>query len=94
MTHDADIGIRLDAAGPFAAMQLAGDRGDMAAFKQALAQNYGPVAKSVFNSTIDKHYDYILKQAESLMDATSEKDTASLLFWSELAHNHESRCEW
>ena len=91
MTHGADIGIRLDAAGPFAAMQLAGDRGDMAGFKKALAENYGPMAKRVFHSTIDKYCDYILKQAELLMDATSDEDIASLVFWAELAHNHEER---
>ena len=69
MAHKADIGIRLDAAGVFAAMQLAGSRGDMDGFKAALGQAYGPIAKRVYTSTIEQYNEYILKQAEALMDA-------------------------
>ena len=88
--HKADIGIRLDKAGVFAAMELAGSRGDMGGFKEALGLAYGPMAKRVFNKAIVDYNEYILKQAESLMDAATPKDEASLLFWSELAEIYES----
>ena len=90
MTHSADIGIRLDSAGVFAAMQLAGERGDMAGFKDALKLAYGPVAKRVFYTAAADYNEYILKQAEALMDASTPEDEASLLFWSELAEIYKS----
>ena len=89
--HEADIGIRLDRAGLFAAMELAGTRGDFDGFKRALQQAYGSGNERVYHRLIDTHYEYILKQTWNLMDATSEADEASLVFWATLAEDHERR---
>ena len=88
--HDADIGIRLDNAGLFAAMELAGLRGDLEGFKRALQQSYGPAAKRVYHKLVDDYYEFILKQVWGLMDANNEK---RLVFWATLAENHEKRHE-
>ena len=91
MTHPADIGIRLDNAGLFAALELAGMRGDLDGFKRALQQSYGPLAERMYNKAADDYYEYALKQAWSYMDAESEADIASLKFWTTIVEQHESR---
>ena len=91
--HNADIYMRLNNKGAFAAMELAGLRGDLEGFKDALQSSYGPVAERVYHKTIDAHYDFILKQAEALMDAETTEEEASLVFWATLAENHEKRGE-
>lgn len=92
MTHPADIGIMMDNHGPYRAMILAASRGDMEGYKLALGQCYGPMAKRVFEKTVDQIYEYALKEAWKLMDATTEADEKTLVFWATIAENHEKRC--
>lgn len=91
MTHKADIGIRLERAGPFAAMQLAATRGDLEGYKQALKRSYGPLAKSVFEKTIDQAYEYALKETERLNEDNAELAPNTLVFWKAIIENHDKR---
>lgn len=93
MTHPADIGIMMDNHGPYRAMILAASRGDLEGYKLALQQSFGPAAKRVYEKTVDKIYEYALKEVEKLMDATAEADEKSLVFWATIADNHEKRCD-
>jgi len=74
-------------------MELAGQRGDLDGFKRVLQQSYGPIAENVYHRLVDIHYEYILGQVEKLMDAASDADEKSLIFWATLAENHEKRFE-
>ena len=91
MTHPADIGIMMDNHGPYRAMILAASRGDMDGYKLALKQCYGPMAKRVYEKTVDQIYEYALDEAYKLMDATTEADEKTLVFWAIVAENHEER---
>ena len=89
--HAADIGIRLDNAGPYAAMLLAASRGNMDGYKTALAQSYGPAAKRIYEKTVDAVYEHALKEASKLMDTTDAEEEETLVFWATVAENYEDR---
>ena len=90
--HKADIGIRLDNAGPRAAMLLAASRGNMDGYKTALVQSYGSVAaKRIYESIIDAIYEYALREAGKRMGTTEPAEEATLEFWTTVVLNYEDR---
>ena len=91
MYHPADLWIRLQAAGPFACMELAAQRGDLAGFKDALISTYGPMAEKVYHKTVAQSYEWMLKEAYDLMDSTDKGDEDTLTFWATLIEGHERR---
>ncbi len=99
--HNADVAIRLQNAGPFAALKLAAERGDIELFRNALRQTYSlpHVCQRVFDQTIDDAYEYAISEVERLMDSayiarlvnSIDGNEKTLSAWVDVVQSYEKR---
>ena len=76
---------------PYRALETAAIRCDFSAFKAAIRGIYTPrTANATYHKTVADYYPVALREADVLMDATSEEDIRRLQFYASVCEAHES----